>query len=67
MKKDKLDNLKHFEPMGDESLAKQPLCVKVSPKVDLAIRALPNKSDWLRRVITDAAFKEGICSEESSE
>ncbi|MBD2207595.1 hypothetical protein H6G33_35275 [Calothrix sp. FACHB-1219] len=67
MKKNKLDNLKHFEPMGDESLAKQPLCVKVPVKIDSAIRALPNKSDWLRRVITDAAFKEGLCSEESLE
>ena len=67
MKKNKLDNLKHFEPMGDKSLASQPLCVKVSPKVYLAIKALPNKSAWLRRVITEAAFSEGICSEESSE
>ncbi|ALF53848.1 hypothetical protein ACX27_14910 [Nostoc piscinale CENA21] len=65
MKNNKLDNLKHFEPMGNEALAKTPLCVKVSPKVDLAIKALPDKSAWLRRVITEAAVKEGICSEQS--
>ncbi|MBD2299860.1 hypothetical protein [Nostoc sp. FACHB-190] len=65
MKNNKLDNLKHLEPMGNEALAKTPLCVKVSPKVDLAIKAMPDKSAWLRRVITEAAVKEGICSEES--
>jgi hypothetical protein len=67
MTKNKLDNLKHFEPMENESLARQPLCVKLPVKVASAIRELPNKSDWLRRVITDAAFKEGLCSDESSE
>ncbi|WP_158507387.1 hypothetical protein [Nostoc piscinale] len=32
---------------------------------DWAGAALPDKSAWLRRVITEAAFKEGSCSEES--
>ncbi len=40
-----------------------PLCVKVKPEISAAIRALPNRSEWLRRVITRAAQQELLNSD----
>lgn len=39
-------------PMG------QPVCVALPIAVDAAVRGLPNRSDWLRRVIVEAAERE---------
>ncbi len=51
-----------FKPQGDiplgGELAKRPLTVKVVVEVDTAIRALPEQSAWLRRVITSSARSE---------
>lgn len=41
-------------------LADKALAVKVPMVVDAAIRALPNRSVWMRRVLTDAAQRELI-------
>jgi len=53
-------NLKPF-PRGDSTsdpLADNPIQVRLSKSVDAAIRALPNRSEWLRRVISEAAQRE---------
>jgi hypothetical protein len=47
-----------YAPIGDEPLAGKALSVKVAPDVDALVRSLPNRSEWLRRVITEAAEKE---------
>lgn len=47
---------------GDEPMAEKPLTVRVPVDVDAAVRALDKPSDWLRRVITEAARKELIKS-----
>jgi len=39
-------------------LAKRPLVVRVLEEVDAAVRALPEPSAWLRRVICEAARRE---------
>ncbi len=39
-------------------LAKSPLSARVPVEVDLVVRALPLKTAWLRRVITEAAQRE---------
>jgi hypothetical protein len=39
-------------------LSKNPLAVVVPIEVDAAVRSLPQKSAWLRRVITEAAARE---------
>lgn len=39
-------------------LAKNPLAVVVPVEIDDAVRALPQKAAWLRRVITEAAKRE---------
>lgn len=52
------ESLKSFPRVTDEPLSKKPLCVKVEQSIDDAVRSLPNPSDWLRRVITEAVKKE---------
>jgi len=51
-----------FKPQGElppgARLAKKPLAVKVLEEEDAAIRALPEQSAWLRRVICEAARRE---------
>ena len=54
----KLDNLQPFKPDGEQSLSRLPLCVKVDKDIDEKVRMLPNKSIWLRRVITEAVQRE---------
>jgi hypothetical protein len=55
------ENLKpyHFKSKGiglkDKSM---PLCVGMPPEIDALIRALPNRSEWMRRVLTEAAQRE---------
>jgi hypothetical protein len=39
-------------------LAEQQIQVRLFKDVDTAVRSLPNKSAWLRRVITEAATRE---------
>ncbi|WP_448380904.1 hypothetical protein [Gloeomargarita sp.] len=51
-----------FKPQGEippgARIAKRPLTVKVLEELDTVIRALPEPSAWLRRVITEAAKRE---------
>lgn len=41
-------------------LASKPAQVRLPEQVDEAIRSVDNLSDWLRRVITEAAIAEGL-------
>ncbi len=63
-KRNKLDNLQPFKPIRESALADKPLCVKIDRSIDAAIRAIPNRSEWLRNIIEEAAVKEGIFSNE---
>jgi hypothetical protein len=48
-------------PRSDDTtapLADAQLQVRVFRDIDAAVRSLPNKSAWLRRVITEAAQRE---------
>jgi hypothetical protein len=58
MRKIRPDYLTRFRPDGDAPLAKTPISVKLPVDVDLAVRSLPNQSEWLRRVICDAAARD---------
>lgn len=56
-------NVKTLKPFaktyeGDAALSSKPLAVKVPLRVDSVVRQLPNKAEWLRRVITEAAERE---------
>jgi hypothetical protein len=46
-----------FKPQPG-SLARYPVSVTLDKDADTAVRALPNRSEWLRRVITEAAQRE---------
>lgn len=55
-----LENLKKapFKPVGEKALASKPVAVKLPQDIDEAVRSLPNPSEWLRRVIVEAARQE---------
>jgi hypothetical protein len=53
-----------YPKIFDEPLAPIALSAKVPQNIDAAVRALPNRSEWLRRVITEAAQRELINREE---
>jgi hypothetical protein len=58
--KPKFDHLVPL-PRADSStgpLAASGLIARVEVPIDAAVRALPNRSEWLRRVITEAAQRE---------
>jgi hypothetical protein len=40
----------------------RPISVSLPKEVDDYIRALPNRSAWMRRVLTEAAQREGVKS-----
>jgi hypothetical protein len=52
------DNLKPAPRLGDDPLALAPLQVRVPVEVDRAVRSLPNRSAWMRRVLVEAAERE---------
>lgn len=56
----RLKNLKSIPRMDDttDPLAASALMARVPIPVDNAVRSLPNRSAWLRRVITEAALRE---------
>jgi hypothetical protein len=55
----KVEQLKPYQSVaGKVQLAEQPLAVRVNEKVDALIRKLPNKAEWMRRVLTEAAERE---------
>jgi hypothetical protein len=58
----RLENLSPL-PRADNTtapLATIALSARVEVPIDAAVRALPNRSEWLRRVITEAAQRELI-------
>ncbi|WP_404790555.1 hypothetical protein [Altericista sp. CCNU0014] len=43
---------------GTEPLSEKLLCVRLTHSIDEVLRSLPNRSAWVRRVITEAAQRE---------
>ncbi len=63
----KLENLKAL-PRSDNTttlLAKEILGVRVAADIDAVVRSLPNRSAWLRRIITEAAQRELMKGDEA--
>lgn len=54
-----------FQPLGDSPLAADAVGVRLPVDVDAAVRAIPDRADWLRRVITEAVVREGLIQQES--
>jgi len=57
-----------FKQVGDKPLSPKlsPINVRLTPDIDQLVRSLPNRSEWLRRVITEAAKKELTSEQEAS-
>jgi hypothetical protein len=49
-----------FKPQGEVNapLAEVSIQVRLTQPIDAAVRSLPNRSAWLRRIITEAAQRE---------
>lgn len=49
-----------FKQVGDKPLSPKlsPINVRLTPDIDQLVRSLPNRSEWLRRVISEAAQQE---------
>lgn len=62
----RLKNLKAIPRHDDttEPLAASALMARVPIPIDSLVRSLPNRSAWLRRVITEAAQRELMGKEE---
>jgi hypothetical protein len=56
----KLENLTNFIRADEttEPLADQQVQVRLPQDIDSLVRSVPNRSAWLRRVITEAAQRE---------
>ncbi|ACK74060.1 hypothetical protein PCC7424_5490 (plasmid) [Gloeothece citriformis PCC 7424] len=61
-KNPKTDHLKPYHAIASNNtpLADKPLTIRLPVDIDEAIRALPNRSEWMRRVLVEAAKRELI-------
>ena len=58
------DYLTRFKPKLN-ALASQPVSVFLPKDLDVIVRALPNRSQWLRRIIAEAVYEELLSSQPS--
>lgn len=56
-----------FVSNSDVPLAKKPVAVMLPVVVDEYVRSLPNRTEWLRRVICDAVEKEKSAQQAKTE
>ncbi len=65
--KPKTEYLRPIQRMDDteEPLATSALSARVPVRIDAIVRQQPNRSAWLRRVITEAAQRELLKGDES--
>lgn len=49
-----------YKAIGEQPLSSRPIQVRLDADVDAVVRALPERSDWLRSVITEAAISQGL-------
>jgi hypothetical protein len=47
-----------FTQVGDEPLSKQVVGIRLPESIHALVQALPNRTEWLRRVIVEAAQRE---------
>jgi hypothetical protein len=54
------DFLTRFQQQGDVPMAKQPITVRLPEDIDAIVRALPNRTEWLREAILDRLEQEDL-------
>lgn len=58
MNKQRADYLTRFKPLGEEPLAEKPVSVFLPKDLDQYVRSLPNRAEWLRAAIKEAALRD---------
>lgn len=58
MTKLRADHITRFKPSGEEALADKPISVFLPKDLDQYVRSLPNKAEWLRQAISEAAKRD---------
>jgi hypothetical protein len=54
------DFLTRFQQQGDVPMAKQPITVRLPEDIDAIVRALPNRTEWLREAIMEKLDREDL-------
>ncbi|MBD2072414.1 hypothetical protein H6F86_00500 [Phormidium sp. FACHB-592] len=47
-----------FKPIGNEALAEKPISVFLPKDIYEYVRSLPNRAEWLRAAIKEAALRD---------
>ncbi|MGB8699522.1 MAG: hypothetical protein WCD18_08910 [Thermosynechococcaceae cyanobacterium] len=55
-----------FPKAGTERMARANIQVRLPESLDAIVRQLPNRSEWIRKAITEAARKEGLLKGDES-
>jgi len=58
VKKNKIDYLVPIKPIYGKAMASRPVSVMLPVELDEYVRSLPNRTEWLRKVIAEAIEKE---------
>ncbi len=51
-------HLEKIQPIGDRPMSGKPVAVALPIEIDLFVRSLPNRSEWLRQAIAEKYEKE---------
>jgi hypothetical protein len=54
------DILTRFQQQGDVPMAKQPITVRLPEDIDAIVRALPDRTEWLRSAILEKLDQENL-------
>ena len=57
------DILTRFQQEGPMPMAKSPLTVRVPEDVDVIVRGLPDRNQWLRDAILEKLERDGLLSD----
>jgi Arc/MetJ-type ribon-helix-helix transcriptional regulator len=52
------DYLTRIQPKGKKAMSRKPVAVALPEELDEWVRSLPNRSEWLRKAITEAYERE---------
>lgn len=57
-KNNKKKEISRFSSPYEEQMAERPISVRLPVDLDKLVRSLPNRTEWLRRVIAEAVERE---------
>ncbi|MBC7971200.1 MAG: hypothetical protein H7Z11_13960 [Verrucomicrobia bacterium] len=66
MTEPRTDYQTRFKPLGEEALAAKPVSVFLPKNLDQYVRMKPNRAEWLRQAIAEAARKELMLQQEET-